>query len=148
MTIVGIDPGANGTLCMFQDNKLNFSDFKHSGLLQYINLLKSTKPDIVILESVHSMPGQGVKSMFSMGQRLGELEGMLQALSISYDLVKPQKWHKACNIPPKSNKKQIAQHMLKLYPQAELYGPKGGLLDGRSDALGLMHYGRITYGQS
>jgi len=148
MIIAGIDPGANGAMCIFVNDKLTFIDFKQSGLTQYIQTLKVIKPDIAILESVHSMPGQGVKSMFSMGQRLGELEGMLQALSISYDLVKPQKWHKACNIPPKSNKKQIAQHMLKLYPEAQLYGSKGGLLDGRSDALGLMHYGRIIFSKN
>ena len=37
--------------------------------------------------------------------------------------------------------------MQKLYPTAELYGNKGGLRDGRSDALGLAHFIRLKYGR-
>ena len=32
-------------------------------------------------------------------------------------------------------KKEVADIASRLYPKAELHGPKGGLLDGRSDAL-------------
>ena len=40
------------------------------------------------------MPRQGVKSMFSFGQRLGEVIGVLEAYELTYNLVTPQQWQK------------------------------------------------------
>ena len=38
-------------------------------------------------------------------------------------------------------KKQVAEIAQSLYPTAELHGKRGGLLDGRADALMIAHYG-------
>ena len=32
------------------------------------------------------------------------------------------------------------------YPEAQLHGPLGGLLDGRSDALMIAHYLKLKHG--
>lgn len=45
-------------------------------------------------------------------------------------------------------KKTVAAKALQLYPDAELHGPKGGLLDGRADALMIAHFLTIKYGGS
>ncbi|WP_169777742.1 hypothetical protein [Campylobacter curvus] len=146
MTIIGIDPGSKGALCVLKNNKIEqFVDFNKVSLKGYIEALKNFKPDMVILESVHSMPKQGVKSMFSFGQRLGECEGILQALEIPYQMITPNNWQRLCLIPTKSDKKTIASILLKLYPNAELFSVRGALVDGRSDALGLAHSYRIIY---
>lgn len=150
MNIIGIDPGANGCLCHLTDDDATFIDFKKEGLTGYIQYLteihlSTGKKPLIVLERVHAMPGQGVKSMFSFGQRLGELEGVLQALSLAYVFSRPQEWQKACGIPPKSGKKGIHEALAKIYPAAVLKGPKGGIMDGRCDALGLSHFGRKTY---
>lgn len=145
MIIVGIDPGQSGSLCFNFGKTVSFQDFKSKGIIGYVEALKTIQPDMVIVEKVHAMPKQGVASTFSFGQRFGEIEGMLQTLRLSYMLVPPQVWQKACHISPKSHKKDIARVMLQLYPEASLYGSKGGLLDGRSDALGLSHYGRLLF---
>jgi hypothetical protein len=100
---------------------------------------------MIILESVASMHGQGVKSVFSFGQRLGELEGMLQTMELGYDKVRPQAWQKICGVKPKSGKKGIYETISKIYPKAELLGSRGGILDGRCDALSMAHYARKTY---
>ena len=64
MTIIGIDPGSKGALCVLKNNTIEqFVDFNKVSLKGYIEALKNFKPDMVILESVHSMPKQGVKSM-------------------------------------------------------------------------------------
>lgn len=97
------------------------------------------------IESVNSMPGQGVKSVFSFGQRLGELEGMLQTLEIGYEMPRPLTWQKACGVKPKSGKKGVYETLSKIYPKAELLGPKGGINDGRCDALGIAHFLRGRY---
>ena len=99
---------------------------------------------MVSVEQVSSMPGQGVKSMFSFGQRLGELEGMLQALKIGYIQTRPQAWQKTCKVQAKSGKKGIFEAISKIYPEAELLGSKGGIKDGRCDSLGIAHNLRLT----
>lgn len=145
MILCGIDPGANGSIAIFDGNEIYFRDYKTKGLISYIELLTDFSPDLCIVEKVHSMPGQGVSSTFSFGQRLGEIEGMLMSFSVPYRLVLPRVWQKNLGLNPKATKKDIASVLLKLYPHAQLYGAKGGLLDGRSDALGLLHYARIVY---
>ena len=149
MVYIGIDPGAKGCMCLIGNGKLVFKDFD---LKEYSSTLKALCSPydtelMVAVEKVHAMAGQGVSSSFSFGQRLGELEGILTALQIPYELVAPKDWQKACGIPAKSDKKGIASVMQKLYPTAELYGNKGGLRDGRSDALGLAHFIRLKYGR-
>ena len=147
MVYIGIDPGAKGSMCVIGNGKVLFKDFD---LKEYSSILKAfldTDELMVAIEKVHAMPGQGVSSSFSFGQRLGELEGILTALQIPYELVAPKDWQKACGIPAKSDKKGIASVIQKLYPTAELYGNKGGLRDGRSDALGLAHFIRLKYGR-
>ena len=149
MVYIGIDPGAKGCMCLIGNGKLVFKDFdlkEDSSILKAFLDTDDTEL-MVAIEKVHAMPGQGVSSSFSFGQRLGELEGMLTALQIPYELVAPKKKKKACGIPAKSDKKGIASVMQKLYPTAELYGNKGGLRDGRSDALGLAHFIRLKYGR-
>lgn len=146
---VAIDPGANGSLCrLYEDGSTFFIDFKKGGLhgyIDYLSALLSAKQQItaIAIEHVASMSGQGVKSMFSFGQRLGELEGMLLTFKLNYTKIRPQVWQKACQIVPKSGKKGTFQVMSNLYPNAELLGPKGGILDGRCDALGIAHYLRF-----
>lgn len=140
--IIGIDVGKNGALA---SSRLNFIDFN---LRDYIKFIKDHSPKFAIVEKVHSMPNQGVRSMFSFGQRLGEIEGMLQSLNVPYELVNPKEWQRALHIPPKSSKEFIADTILKLYPRANLIGSRGGLKDGRSDALCLVHYGLLRYKES
>lgn len=148
---IGIDPGASGSLChLFEDGTPYFMDFKADKLPGYIDYLKTLDyleqvPTMTAVESVHAMPGQGVKSMFSFGQRLGELEGMLQTLDIGYVMPRPQEWQRVCGVKPKSGKKGIYETISKIYPKATLTGPKGGIMDGRCDALGIAHYLRTQY---
>lgn len=145
MILCGIDPGANGAISVFDGNNIYFRDYKTKGLYSYIEILKEYPPDLCSVEKVHAMPGQGVSSTFSFGQRLGEIEGMLMTLNVPYQLVLPRVWQKSLGLNPKATKKDIASVLLKMYPQAELYGSRGGLADGRSDALGLLHYTRTKY---
>lgn len=148
---LAFDPGANGSLCLLHEtNAITFTDFKHGGLAGYIDginhlITYNFMPTMIAIEAVSSMPGQGVKSMFSFGQRYGELQGMLATFKLGFDIIRPQQWQKCCHVVPKSGKKGVYEAVSRLYPNAELTGPKGGLLDGRCDALGLAHYLRITY---
>jgi hypothetical protein len=139
---IGIDPGANGALCkLYSDSKVEFFDFKKVGIEGYVDSgLLNPHLQAIAIEKVASRTGQGVKSVFSFGQRLGELEGMCKTLYLDYSLVPPQRWQKFCGVLPKSGKQGVYAAVSKLYPHAQLLGPKGGLLDGRCDALGIANY--------
>lgn len=158
---VGIDPGATGALSVVytKDNvphSFYTIEFKHSGIDGYINTLKDilAKYPIkkVLVEKVHAMPGQGVTSMFSFGQRYGELLGMLKTLGLGYELVTPQMWMKEIGcLAPKSTKaerkKAISEKIIAMYPDTGdlIRGPKSGYKDGVADAFGLAHYAYKKY---
>jgi len=151
---IGIDPGAKGAMvCMFTPGSIHFLDYAVGGIHEYIKhlkLIQKTNPtaDLVVgVEKVHSMPGQGVVATFSFGYKSGELAGMLAALRIPNIQVTPIQWQRVCKKKPKSNKKGTFDAIKMIYPSVidELTGPKGGIKDGRCDALGLMHYVRTKY---
>ena len=48
----------------------------------------------IVVEQVSSMPGQGVASVFSLGQTAGKIEGVLEALGLGYSYVHPKTWKK------------------------------------------------------
>lgn len=138
--IGAIDPGANGALVILHSSDVfTFVDYKAKGIRGYIEALKDYPLQLLGIELVHSMPNQGVASTFSFGQRFGELIGIAEALDIPYELVQPRQWQKHLGLS-KATKQEIADAILQIYPNAELLGKRKGLLDGRSDALGILHY--------
>lgn len=143
---IGIDPGKNGALAIIRESKgVSLVDFD---LKAYINLLSYFKSSIksygmfIGIERVHAMPREGVKSSFSFGERVGELKGIISTLDFdnNTEWIQPQTWQKHINTDSNRGKKAIADSLLSLYPSADLYGPRGGLKDGRSDALGIANY--------
>ena len=105
------------------------------------------------------MGGMGAKSNFQFGRNLGLVEAIthLQPWADKIEYVQPKVWQKGCGIvfqypnemstPHRAalRKRTVAKHALELYPKAEIYGPRGGLKDGRSDALMIAHYLRLKY---
>jgi len=159
---VGVDPGAQGSLCLLDD----------IGYIQFFEppkMLKSPGPLIreiqdaiagrvtVIgaIEDVHSMANMSAKSNFGFGRNVQLMHTVMQLVPINYIVITPKTWQTALNIPAKkvfdslgmSWKQGIADIALKIYPNANLYGPMGGLKDGRADALMLAHYLKLKYGK-
>lgn len=140
---IGIDVGAKGAMTILSENgEIEFCNPFESVRIysQHLKKIEQYSKILIGIEKVASMPNQGVKSMFSFGQRFGELLGMCDSLELSYILVPPKTWQRACMIPSGSDKKTIAEYIQRLYPEANLYGPKGGLLDGIADSIGIAHY--------
>ena len=96
------------------------------------------------VEDIHSMHGMSAKSNFSFGKNLGIVTTIAE-LMIGHlpKTVTPKIWQKYIGVTAKGKavKKQVAKIAQYLYPQAELHGKRGGLLDGRSDALMIAYYG-------
>ena len=115
MLIIGIDPGISGSICFFQDGKINDvvemptmtegkKNKKQVNGSQIFNeisarIKKLNKNDIkVVIEQVSAMPGQGVTSMFNFGQSFGILKGICSAMQLPMYFVRPAKWKKYFNL--------------------------------------------------
>jgi crossover junction endodeoxyribonuclease RuvC len=102
-------------------------------------------PTLTALEHVHAMPKQGVSSTFKFGESFGWWRGWLEAQNLPYILVTPRRWQKAVldGIPAKGESKDHAwEFVRRRWPDADITGPKGRRLYGRSDAICLAEYAR------
>jgi len=161
---IGIDPGKSGAVAIINEDKsvqifdtpttkietnqkTKSGNKKKKNLYlesEMVNLLKQFqgKNVHIALEKVHSMPGQGVSSMFSMGEGYGLWRGIMSAFQLSYTLITPQSWKKEM-LHGLGKEKSISCYRAKqLFPNVELYTKNGRALDGRGDALLLAEYAR------
>lgn len=105
-SILGIDPGLSGALALF-DPLRGYLVFCHDmpaprddkgkrsiDSEALAKLIAPHVPDIimVVLEQVHSMPGQGVASTFAFGRAYGAVEGVLGALALPINPAPPAVW--------------------------------------------------------
>ena len=152
--IIGIDPGFSGGIAFFENDKtlIKVIDMptKTHNKKQKIdgenlsNLLLGVS--YAFIEDVGTRPKQGIVSAFSFGQGLGTIIGVCNALKIQTTLIKPQAWQghfglTTGTINKTTKKREIATLCSSLYPQAPIKGPRGGILDGRSDAILIARYG-------
>ena len=115
MLVIGIDPGISGSICFFQNGKINDvvemptmtegkKNKKQVNGSQIFNeisyrIKKIDKKDIkVVIEQLSAMPGQGVTSMFNFGQSFGILKGICSAMQLPMYFVRPAKWKKYFNL--------------------------------------------------
>lgn len=144
---VSCDPGASGSWCalLAKHNKVIFKNTTDDPLLllEWLNQLKTEyNLRLIMIEDVHSILGMSAKSNFSFGWNVGEVNLIAKMSKVMVDKVTPKKWQKFIGVKEKGPaiKKEVAGIAIRLYPTAELFGPRGGLLDGRSDALMIAHY--------
>lgn len=101
--MIGIDPGMSGGMVMLCDVNgdieavatfARMTEYDIADTLLDWQETWTEGPMRACIESVHSMPKQGVASSFKFGQSFGFLRGLLTGLKIPYTLVTPQKWQK------------------------------------------------------
>jgi len=141
----GIDPGKQGAIAFISDDGSEY--FVDDIDLLFCGEIRTYGDNIKAcgLEKVHAMPAQGVVSMFSMGENYGRIQGVLFALDVPYMLITPQIWQKGIiprGLDKKTKKKEHVKIAQKMFPNAELYTPRGRALDGRADALLIADYVR------
>jgi crossover junction endodeoxyribonuclease RuvC len=96
---IGIDPGISGAVAvLYADGFSQLFDTpnldKDYDLAGMADLLRGLTNAPVIIESVHSMPNQGVSSTFKFGRGLGLWEGICAGLKLQVDKASPQRWKK------------------------------------------------------
>lgn len=154
--VMGIDPGLSGSIALitvegvlidlFDAPILNIKKGKNIYNLPAINsIFLQIKHYHAVIEKMQTMPpGFRAQASFSLGYSMGMYEAFCEGIGISYEVVISKKWQKYFGITgAKGNTKtQSYQAASKLFPNAELTGPRGGIKDGRSDALLIAEWGR------
>ncbi len=137
---VGIDPGRTGAVAKILEDSIDFTDAEGVNLKFLGEYLKLFCDVFVCIERAQAMPGQGTVSMFHYGQNYGEYLGMLKAMGIPYQEVRPQTWKKEFGLIH-ADKSRSIQVACQLFPQCahELKLKKH---HGRAEALLLSEFAR------
>lgn len=139
MKLVAIDSGAKGGFALLGvPNPLGAMMpliGKEIDCKAIVQMLNNIKPEMVVIEKVHSMPKQGVVSTFKFGMNYGRIIGIVEGLGIPYVLVTPQTWKKVLAGTAK-DKEAAIQYVKAKYPTIQLI-PKGRRTpqDGIADAV-------------
>lgn len=143
--VVGIDPGKKGGLACVGDLNIGIKmpiSGKDIDCRAVRDFLIKTAPELVVIEKVHAMPGQGVTSMFSFGEAYGTVKGIVDAMEIPYKLVTPQSWKKKVLAGTKKEKTDAIDFCRRRYPEISLIpGNCKTPQDGIADAICIAHSG-------
>lgn len=146
---IGIDPGLTGAIAFMADDGLpcvydlpvirdkSLAWIDGAALQSLIINEREGRQATAMVEQVSAMPKQGVTSSFHFGVGFGSILGVLQALSIPIEFVRPGAWKKASGL--NSDKKAALHKARLLYPDIDLHLEKH---DGRAEALLIARYAR------
>lgn len=147
MIVVGIDPGANGGICLLTEESVkvykvpdNLPDLAELLRRLTFTLLSGAEPPAVFLEKVQAMRGrngrtQGVASTATFMRGAGQLEGVLEGIGADWQHVSPQKWQKAMQCMTGGNKNISKARAAELFPNEKI-------THWKADAMLIALYGR------
>jgi len=146
--VCGIDPGTSGAMCVLDSKDPTYTallDLKKNSIYEATKWLHNQQVDTAWLENVHSLFGMSAKSNFGFGRNFGIAFAIAKVGTSdgSIQQVTPKIWQKYVGVTVKGKaiKQEVANIAQTIYPSVVIHGPQGGLLDGRSDALMIAHYG-------
>ena len=120
---IGVDPGKKGAMAIMGYSNTTGERYMMKIIpfdpQEYIKTLKQFNGATVCIEQVHSLPREGVKSVWSFGQTYGWLLGVLDAVGLSYQTVPPHLWKKDCSLS-RTEKKHSIEVCKRLFPGIEL----------------------------
>lgn len=146
MRIIGIDPGLTGAIGVIENGQYVAVEdmptvLKGVGSVKrevdaagLILLLKtyicSSDYNVLVLEKVGAMPGQGVSSVFSLGDSYGTARTACAAVMAELHQVSPVTWKKHFKL---DRDKELSRALaIRLFPAAALHLKKH---DGRAESL-------------
>ena len=109
---IGVDPGKSGGVALITNGCVHTSKF--TDYTDISDLIRDWRLEhdvsLAAIEKVGSMPGQGVRSMFSFGENYGFWQGLFSGLDIPYVLVSPTNWQKKMldNRPGTTKEKSVS----------------------------------------
>jgi crossover junction endodeoxyribonuclease RuvC len=150
--ILGVDPGLSGALAWLNDGELIEAvdmpvvagSVNAPAFSEWLDEHSYLRPDMAVVEKVHSMPGQGVASTFKFGASYGCVLGILGVSGIRVEHVTPNQWKKHFNLIGKE-KDESRKFALDRWPtQSGLFSRKKD--HGRADAALIGLWGHSVVG--
>ena len=145
--IMGLDPGASGAVAFYYpDHPKMISAYdvplveKNINAAALYDLINQHRPDLAVVELVHSMPKQGVASSFNFGKSYGIALGVIGSLKIPAVHVSPTKWKKYFALS--ADKEEARALAISKWPASEHFRRKKD--NGRAEAALLALYGSQT----
>lgn len=144
MRIVGVDPGCYGALALLVGDSLRDivdmpivkvrrgkTDKAEVNGYELGDVLRRLAPDVLVIEQVGGMTGQGASMAFNFGRAAGAPEYAAKTLGVRVEPVAPITWKRALRVNPG---KDGSRHMaMKLWPgSAAQFARKKD--DGRAEA--------------
>ena len=125
MIYCGIDPGMSGGIGWIGEeignvNAIPFKDMTDTDIFETLSTALRADDSFTYIESVHSMPAQGVSSTFKFGVNFGILRGILAALQAKRDFVTPQKWQKELGCLTHGDKNISKAKAQRLFPKLKI----------------------------
>lgn len=158
---IGIDPGQAGGFAVIYESGLwattampstereiwNWFDAcnKFDPKISQARVKRNQVTYTAIIEKVHSMPKQGVASVFKFGHGYGGLRMALIAVKIPFDEVTPQAWQKGLAIPKRKKTETKTQWKTRLLAKAQQLFPdhsEGEICKKTADALLIAEFHR------
>ena len=152
MIIIGVDPGASGGIAALRQDDRSGSAWplKHLTIMEQWRAFQAVWNSSIVcndpgisayLESVHSMPRDGVRSAFSFGKSYGNLEAFLVAAEIPFERVTPSVWQKEFGLIKRKGKTHTAKKNRHKALAQEMF-PSVKVTHAVADALLIAEYGR------
>lgn len=147
--VIGIDPGKGGGIavvdaeshsvvevCPMPDTLYDISEFieRHRDCVS------------CYIESVHSMPGQGVASTFTFGQYFGYVQMAVVCHKVRSVEVIPSKWQQLLGMKSKKGEAKVS-HKNRLKGRAQQLFPHAKVTLKTADALLIAEYGCLLEGK-
>jgi hypothetical protein len=127
MLYIGIDPGKNGAIAFIDDNDdssaRSFSMPDGPRLIADLLINISSGSDcMAAIEKVHSMPSQGVRSVFTFGEHFGIVQGILATLFIPMERPSPKTWQSVIVSPPTNGDRKLVSldYARRMFPHVDL----------------------------
>lgn len=143
LILCGIDPGQSGGIAMLGQEFVEAFPMPDTED-DICAILREFPIQCAFLEAVTPMPKQGLGSTWKFGQHYGMLRGMLAALKIRREFVRPQVWQKALGIPKRGGKTQT-EHKNVLKQRAQEVYPQLHITHATADALLIARYGLTVH---
>ena len=133
---MGIDPGKSGGICILDDENIyTLSMTNKTEMDIYEWILEQPRPNKCYFEKVASMPRDGNASAFTFGKAFGFIYGILTAMQIPFEMVRPLTWQKALSCQTKGVKNVTKRKALQLFPQIKI-------THAIADAMLIAEYGK------
>jgi crossover junction endodeoxyribonuclease RuvC len=88
--------------------------------IELAEIVRSWRPETVVIERVHAMPKQGVSTTFAFGTSYGIAIGIACGAGAALNYVTPQHWKKHFRLPA-NNKDASRERAIQLFPDAAKY---------------------------